>query len=502
MEAVSRTLGGMRKVLELPRCSILVLNGELRGLSRVVEGDVFTIGKSPDSDLVLDHETVSRAHCEIVRDPKGFLLRDKDSTNGTFLDGSEIKEAYLRPGCTLGIGAIELRLQPYAERVEVLPSEREFFGEVVGRDVAMREIFGLLERFAPTDSTILLGGETGTGKDVMARAIHAASRRAAKPFVVVDCGAMVGTLIESELFGHERGAFTGAVTQRRGAFELAHGGTVFLDEIGELPLDLQPKLLRAIEQRSFRRVGGNREIRVDLRMIAASKRPLRREVERGKFREDLYFRLAVVPIELPPLRDRRQDIPLLVDKMWGQLQRQHGSAGGPQDDGVQDRKRVALSAAAVQSLMAHDWPGNVRELRNVLERAMHLAATSSHRTLGPDALPIAEWWGGGGPSSVAPSVGSSASASEAQRAPHRAPHRAWVFDPAHSYRQNKSQWESEFERRYVAWLLGRHNGNVSAAARSADMDRKYLHQLAKKHGIRPVTDDAPYSADEPEETGD
>src|SRR5690606_11670016 len=194
--------------------------------------------------LVLEDETVSRNHCEIVREARGYLLRDLGSTNGTVLDGAEIKEAYLKPGAVITVGKVELKVRPYNERIELMPSASHRFGEAVGSSVRMREIFGLLERLAPSDATVLIGGETGTGKDVLARSIHSASARASKPFIVVDCGAVVGTLIESELFGHEKGSFTGASNQRQGAFELAHGGTLFLDEIGELPLDLQPKLLR------------------------------------------------------------------------------------------------------------------------------------------------------------------------------------------------------------------------------------------------------------------
>ena len=259
------------RILELSRCALTVLSGPERGHERMIDRDLFRIGKAAENDFVLSDTTVSRAHCEIIREPKGYLLRDLGSTNGTLLDGAEIKEAWLKPGAVITVGKVEIKVRPYAERIELLPSDKGELGQAVGRSLAMRAIFGLLERLAPTDATVLIGGETGTGKDVLARSIHAASPRKSKPFIVVDCGAVVGTLIESELFGHEKGAFTGATASRQGAFEMAHGGTLFLDEIGELPLDLQPKLLRALEQRAFRRVGGNKEIRVDIRVIAASK---------------------------------------------------------------------------------------------------------------------------------------------------------------------------------------------------------------------------------------
>jgi transcriptional regulator with GAF, ATPase, and Fis domain len=287
---------------------------------------------------------------------------------------------------------------------------------------------------------VLLEGETGTGKDVLARAIAGASSRASKPFLVVDCGAVTYSLIESELFGHERGAFTGAVAQRAGAFELADGGTVFLDEIGELPLDVQPKLLRVLETREFRRVGGNKTLATNVRVIAATKRDLQREVAIGKFREDLYFRLAVVPVTVPPLRARREDIPLLVEHIL-----KTASASG-----------LTVSPDTIAALAAHEGPGNVRELRNVLERSTYMAQAMGSSEIAVVTLP------------------SSGAAQE----------QAFSFEPEKSYRETRAKYDAEFERRYVKWLLGRHGGNISAAAREAKMDRKHLHDMAKKHGLR------------------
>jgi transcriptional regulator with GAF, ATPase, and Fis domain len=323
---------------------------------------------------------------------------------------------------------------------------------MVGKSPAMREIFGLIERIAPTDATVLIEGETGTGKDMIARTLHELSPRAGKPFVVVDCGAVAGTLIESELFGHEKGAFTGAHSARQGAFELASGGTVFLDELGELSLDLQPKLLRVLEQRELRRVGGTKTLKVDLRVIAATRKDLRSEVEKGKFREDLYFRLNVVPITAPSLRERREDIPLLIDHILEKL---------APDTGAQ------LAESTRAALMGHDWPGNVRELRNVLERALALGAD-------PGML-------------VAP-LGTETGAS---RGPLGG---AVEFEPGVSFRDTKEKWNEVFERRYLGWLIKRADGNISKAARDADMDRKYLHKLLRKYGIstqaiEPVDDD-------------
>ncbi len=443
--------GGNRRVIELPRCALVILSGPERGRERVIDADVFRIGKAPENDLVLNDETVSRAHCEIRREAKGYLLKDLGSTNGTVLDGAEIKEAYLKPGAVITVGKMELKVRPFSERIELLPSEKPQFGDVVGKSLSMREVFGLLERLGPTDATGLVGGGTGTGKGGLAGAIHASSPRAQKPFIVVDCGAVVGTLIESELFGHEKGAFTGAAGMRQGAFEVATGGTLFLDEIGELPLDLQPKLLRALESRSIRRVGGNKEIRVDIRVIAATKRNLRLEVERGKFREDLYFRLAVVPVDLPPLRERREDIPVIVERLLVQL-----SASDP------TLPSLTIGAQARDALAGHDWPGNVRELRNVLERAAYLARATGDHEVKLSGLPL------GGAPIPRPADGMPA------------------FAAGKSYRDTRAEWEEEFEKKFVSWLLARNDGNISAAAREADMDRKYLHKLAKKHGLHPA----------------
>jgi transcriptional regulator with GAF, ATPase, and Fis domain len=435
--------GAAGRAVHLSQCKLVVLKGVERGREYVIGGDVIRIGKVEGNDLVLPEETVSRVHCEILRDPKGYLLRDLNSTNGTFLDGAEIREVYMRAGSVITIGTVQLRFQPYEERIEILPSEKETLGELVGRSLAMREIFGLLERIAPTEATVLIDGETGTGKDLVARTLHGLSHRASEPFVVVDCGAVAGNLIESELFGHEKGAFTGATQTRQGAFELANGGTLFLDELGELALDLQPKLLRVLEQREIRRVGGNRQIKVDIRVVAATKQDLEREVQKGKFREDLYFRLSVVPIRLPPLRERKEDLPLLARAF---LERLHPDGNVP-----------ALDDAALAALLAHDWPGNVRELRNVLERGVYLSPPGGAAPVRVGAL------------------------GEGREGP--APPALPEFDAALSYRDNKERWESDFERRYLRWLLARAQGNISRAAREADMDRKYLHKLLKKHSI-------------------
>ncbi len=417
---------------------VVVLSGSAKGTSKPLS-EKLRIGKAPDNDLVLADDTVSRHHCELTRANDGVHVRDLGSTNGTKVAGARVQEAVVGAGTVLKVGEVEVALRPAVRNVEVLPSDKSWFGAAIGHSLAMRTIFGVLERIAKTDATVLLEGETGTGKDVLARAIWTESARPQGPFVVVDCGAVSYSLLESELFGHERGAFTGAVAARVGAFELADGGTVFLDEIGELPLDVQPKLLRVLETKEFRRVGGNRTMKSDVRVIAATKRSLQREVQAGKFREDLYFRLAVVPITVPPLRARRDDIPRLVEHIL------RASGGG-----------LTVGPDTMQGLMAHDWPGNVRELRNVLERAVYMARATGQTELSLVSLPTGASAGG----------------------------EVFQFEPAKSYRETRAKYDAEFERRYVKWLLGRHGGNVSAAAREAKMDRKHLHDMAKKHGLR------------------
>jgi transcriptional regulator with GAF, ATPase, and Fis domain len=418
--------------------NVIVLSGSSKGLTRPL-GQKLRIGKAPDNDLILSDDTVSRHHCELTRMPDGVHVKDLGSTNGTRVQGARVQEATLPAGSVLKVGEVEVALRPAAQKVEVLPSDKSHFGDAIGQSLPMRTIFGVLERIAATDATVLLEGETGTGKDILARAIWTESGRARGPFVVVDCGAVSYSLIESELFGHERGAFTGAVAARQGAFELADGGTVFLDEIGELPIDVQPKLLRVLETHEFRRVGGNKTLHSDVRVVAATKRNLQREVGAGKFREDLFFRLAVVPITVPPLRARREDIPMLARHIL-------------KASGVE----LTVSDETMQGLAAHDWPGNVRELRNVLERAVYLARATGSRELSLVSLPVTT---GAGDS-------------------------AFPFEPGKSYRETRAKYDSEFERRYVKWLLSRHGGNVSAAAREAKMDRKHLHDMAKKHGLR------------------
>ena len=432
---------------------LVVVSGSARG-KRVKLGERLTVGKAADNDLVLPDDTVSRHHCELERTARGVVVRDLGSTNHTRVGRTAVREAVIESGSTIVVGSVELLLRGEPNRTQVLPSEATSFGEALGTSLSMRQIFGVLERIAPTDASVLLEGETGTGKDVLARSIHQMSARKDQSFVVVDCGAVSYNLIESELFGHERGAFTGAVAARQGAFEIAGRGTVFLDEVGELPLDVQPKLLRVLESGEFRRVGGNKPLHAEARIVAATKRNLKEEVERGKFREDLYFRLSVVPITVPPLRTRREDVPALVEQFLDLARKRDPSASA-----------ISLTRETVSALAAHDWPGNVRELRNVLDRAIYIAAAGGEHEIRLVDLPVS-------PGSISGAPPSAANAGYP------------AFDAEKSYREIRSDFESEFERRYVAWLLDRHSGNISAAAREAKMDRKHLYDLARKRGLR------------------
>jgi transcriptional regulator with GAF, ATPase, and Fis domain len=354
----------------------------------------------------------------------GILVTDLDSTNGTRVDRRRIQAAYTEPGDAIDVGSTRMRVELQRGRVELPLSGATRFGPLLGRSIAARRLFSLLEQVAPADVTVLLLGESGVGKDLAAQALHESGPRAAAPFVVFDCGAATGSVIESELFGHERGALPGATDRRNGAFQEAHGGTLFLDEIGELPRELQSKLLRAIDRREVRPVGSDRPLSLDVRIIAATNRDLKREVNSGAFREDLFYRLNAFPIVVPPLRERADDIPLLADHFWRTF---IGDAD------------VGIPASLLPELTGYSWPGNVRELRHRVEQ---LALLRPHETTEPPAPPRA------------------------------------------SYREAKAKALDAFEAGFLAELLARANGNVSEAARLASMDRVHLSKLLRKHGLR------------------
>jgi len=309
--------------------------------------------------------------------------------------------------------------------------------------------------------TVVIEGETGTGKEVVANTIHAHSTRSDKPFIVFDCGAVPDSLIESELFGHEKGSFTGAIMSRQGLFEMAQGGTIFLDELGELGIDLQPKLLRAIEQREIRRVGSNKPIKIDVRVVAATNRNLEEEVKAGRFREDLYYRLSVVRIVLPALRERKEDIPLLVKHFLSSARYNRGLDG--------EKKVEGLSRDALDSLMAYNWPGNVRELVNVVERACSFA---DEEYIQLQDLP--EHISG---------MGVIKRRSDPDIPTADIQLRETSADTGTGFKEAKEKWLSTFEKDYIESLLKKNDYNISHAAREADIDRKYFRKLMKKYGL-------------------
>jgi len=360
--------------------------------------------------------------------------------------------------------------------VRIVPSERDRFGEIVGRDRRMREIYSILEKISPTDATVVIEGETGTGKDVVARSVHGASRRKDGPFMVFDCGAVPENLIESELFGHEKGSFTGAHASRQGIFELANGGTVFLDELGELQLDLQPKLLRVLEQREIKRVGGTKPIKVDVRIVAATNRNLEEEVKAGRFREDLFYRLTVVRVKLPALRERKDDVRLLARHFL-----EHGSFNRDREG---NKKIANLAPGVLDRLGEYAWPGNVRELHNVIERAVSFSESD---TIELADLPEHIAWPRG---AVPPTHHDSGPTDHAIALPDMRP-----SDIEGTFKDAKERWIASFERDYIASLLRKNNGNISHAAREAEIDRKYFRKLMKKYGITAQDDAGDEDAD-------
>jgi DNA-binding NtrC family response regulator len=426
---------------------IAVSSGAERGRQVDMVEDRLLIGTHPQCDLVLPDPSVSREHAQLLVVPEGLLFRDLGSTNGSWGAGFRLREALLPRVSEVVVGSTRLSISALDEQLTHELSSENRFGSMIGASPIMRALFSKLERVAQTEATVLLQGESGTGKELAARAIHNASRRADGPFVVVDCGALPRELIESELFGHERGAFTGASHSRQGAFEQANGGTLFLDEIGELDLDLQPRLLRALESRSVKRVGGNQQRAVDIRVVAATNRDLAERVAGGAFREDLFFRLAVVQLTLPPLRARRDDIPLLVEAFVDEL-----SAG---------RHPVTISDAMMQRLTARAWPGNARELRNIVERALAL---------------------GGLESGDSAEGGANAVQSSTDSAPASGP--AFVALRTHPYKVARGRLLDAFERDYLTALLEQHEGNLTQSARTAQIDRVYLLRLLDKHDMR------------------
>ena len=351
---VIRPPAGESLRVEFKAIDLEVVSGPDEGLSARHSLPILRIGTAADNDIILSDRAVSRHHAEIRMTPDGLLLRDLGSTNGTFIGKLRVTEAYLAPEteCLFGYSAISIR-QRTEERHLAIPKQNSL-GGLVGASKRMRELYGMLRMVAPTPTTVLIAGPSGSGKELVATTLHELSGRNG-PLVVFDASVTDPEMVRNDLFGHIKGAFTGASGTREGAFRRAHTGTLFIDEIGELPLDLQPRLLRALENREVSPVGSDKPVRVDVRVIAATHRNLEAMVQAGQFRADLYYRLSVVPIKVPPLCEIKEDIPLLVNSFIDKLE-----------------LNCRISPEALVALQDYSWPGNVRELRNVLERAATL----------------------------------------------------------------------------------------------------------------------------------
>ena len=422
-----------------------VVDGPDRGLEIDLPPIGVVIGTERSCDVVLTDSFVSRRHCSISPTPQGFSITDLGSKNGTVIDGVAVQKVVAPPGVALRIGKTLVQLMPADEVLDIPPSTSDHFGALLGASQPMRQVFAVLERASKSAAPILFLGESGTGKELMARGVHDASPRKDGPFVVFDCGASTETLIESDLFGHTKGAFTGAAGDRQGAFAAAHGGTLFLDEIGDLPVALQPKLLRMLEAGEVIPLGGRKSERYDVRIVAATHRDVFGEVARGGFRGDLYYRLAVVEVHVPPLRQRASDLAALI-KMF-------------LDRAARSDLAKQVAGAALERLERYHWPGNVRELRNVITRAVALA--------GPDddfqSLPFV----------LRPTAG----APETQVARADRP-----------FHEAKDELVARFEREYLTDLVQRAAGNLSQAARIAGLERKFLYKLLERAGLRTKAD--------------
>lgn len=418
------------------RGKLVVISGPDKGREIVVGQQDITIGKKKDNKFILTDTSISRHHVLVKETHGGFLLKDLKSTNGTFLNDVKIHEAYLKFGTIIKIGHSKIKFIPYDDSIKSYPSEKPNFGDCYSDSFQMRNIFTMLERIAKTDATIILEGETGTGKELLARAIHKNSSRSKKPFLVLDCSAIAKNLIESELFGHEKGAFTGANTSRKGVFEEANFGTVFIDEIGELSQELQPRLLRVLENRELKRVGGNRIVKINVRVIAATNRNLADEVKHNRFREDLYFRLSVLRIHIPPLRERKDDITPITKQLIKSLAKDYELHTPPK-----------ILSSTLDILRSHDWPGNIRELKNVLNRAM---AMGNNKEIKPADLLLT-------------------SSYNKQTDPMKTPLAGLSLE--------------EVEKIAILATLKKHKGNKTKAAKDLGIAYSTLYEKMKKFGI-------------------
>ncbi len=426
---------GQSRTLSVRRCRLEITAGPDAGTVADFGQATIQIGRV-GADLNLNDGKVSGLHCELRLQPDGYRLRDLSSTNGTWVKTVRIVDGFIAPGTTFHIGKTSIKLEALDDSVALPLWSENRLHDLVGGSSAMRRLFEMINRFAQSDATVLIQGETGTGKELIADAIHRSSPRRHKPFVVLDCSAIPEQLFEAQLFGHEIGAFTGAVRSTAGVFESAHGGTVFLDEIGELPLEVQAKLLRAVETRKVRRLGGNKVFAADVRIVAATNRDLATEVNRGTFRSDLYYRLAVAKLAVPSLRERREDIPMLVEHFVKQLADSLGSA------------EAVLPPDFAERAQRHGWPGNVRELRNAVERALLLP---THEL---EAMPKKQ--------------GDTA---------------AIEVDMDLPFKVAKQQMIDEFDRRYIRSLLDKHDGNISAVSRAAGIERVSIYSIIRRLGL-------------------
>jgi|CXWL01.1.fsa_nt_gi transcriptional regulator with PAS, ATPase and Fis domain len=417
-----------RQWVEVPDVRVKVTTAR-GGLEATLQMHPLTIGTDPGCDVVVNDAKVSRRHCELSLVPEGVRLRDLNSKNGTLVHSVRVESVLLPPQTVVQLGDSSLSWSQGSEAVQVELSHTSRFGEAIGQSLTMRALFQKLERAARSDMPVLLLGESGTGKDVLAQAIHSHSERRDGPFVVCDCTSLTETLAESTLFGHVKGAFTGASDNREGLFQMANGGTLFFDELGELPASLQPKLLRALETKKVRAVGSNQETPADVRVVCATHRDIHAQMAAGTFRKDLYFRLAVVEAQVPSLRERRDDVPLLVEALLKKEQ--------------PPRSLKDLPPRTLNLLAAYDWPGNVRELKNIIARLIVFPDTRPEQLL---------------PAAAAK-------------------------EPTH-WQEARADAIAAFESRFLEKALARAQGNVTAAAKTMGVSRQLIYQLLTRYGLK------------------
>lgn len=438
---------------------LTVVEGPDRGATLALDGarPRVLIGTGPACELRLVDRQVSRRHVAIEATPRGLHVTDMGSRNGTWLHTTRVQDAYVVAHDVLRVGETALRIDVATAPHPVHVSSAMSFGRTYGASLGMRRLYPLFERLAASDVPVVIEGETGTGKELLAESLHEASARANGPFVVFDCTAVPGNLIESALFGHEKGAFTNAVGSRKGVFELADGGTLLIDEIGELDPSLQPKLLRALERSEVQRLGSEKWTKVDVRVLAATRRDLDREVQEGRFREDLFYRLAVARVELPPLRERYGDIGLLTRTFWRKL----------------DTKGQAMPEDLIRRFEAYAWPGNARELRNAVLRRIALGdlADASSGPMSAGSLPPPH-------GSVPPPTDLAAFAAAADASGESS---GRLFDEVLAKNlplpRARKLVLDEFERRYVADVLAKHDGNVTRAAHASGIARRHFYTI-------------------------